>query len=774
MSSRWRPETVRLLPRTAKTPAAIHPRIERLESRLLPSLYSAAVLQDGPAAYWRLGEATGPTAADASGHGATGTYVNGVQLGQPGGPAGDADTAARFDGRGGHARFANPVADDFTLEAWVKTTATSLTGTQAYQGNGLVWSDVSGVANDWVLAVLNDRVSFHTGNPGGSIAGTTRVNDGLFHHVVATRVRGGPTALYVDGRLEATGSTADVPLNANPNIVVGGNPLDNRYFDGVMDEVAVYPRALTAGQVAAHYAAWLNHAPAAGDDAATTVEAGPVGIWVLANDADPDGDPLAVAAVGQPGHGSATVTDNGTPADPSDDFLTYTPAAGFVGTDQFTYTATDGHGGSAIATVTVTVANLSPAVDAGGDADVAEGDGFAGTGHFSDPGGDTWTATVDYGDGSGVQPLSLNPDHTFSLAHVYTDSGVYTVTVAVTDSHGATGSDTLTVTAANVAPAVGVGGPTAAVRGQLRSYTLTAADPSPADRAAGFTYLINWGDGTPVQTVAPAAGNGTGVTVGHAFARSGVYTVTVTATDQDGGSSVATRTVTVTAVGLQPNPSDPAKTDLVVGGTPCGDEIELRAKRGGAVRVTIDGRSHGVFAPTGRLVVYGQGGDDELTVDDCVTLPAWLYGGDGNDRLTGGRGNDVLVGGDGNDRLVGGPGRDLLIGGRGADRLDGNDRGDLLIGGFTAFDDNETALMGVTAEWTSGHSYSARVANLSGPGDATRLNGDFFLTTDGPARTVFDDGAADALSGGDGADWVFADPRDRVAGRHRHGHGRHG
>jgi hypothetical protein len=67
---------------------------------------------------------------------------------------------------------------------------------------------------------------------------------------------------------------------------------------------------------------------------------------VLANDTDPDGDTLSVSAVTQGANG--TVATNGTTA-------TYTPNPGFYGTDSFTYTAADGHGGTASAKATVTV-----------------------------------------------------------------------------------------------------------------------------------------------------------------------------------------------------------------------------------------------------------------------------------------------------------------------------------------------------------------------------------------------------------------------------------
>jgi N-acetylneuraminic acid mutarotase len=68
---------------------------------------------------------------------------------------------------------------------------------------------------------------------------------------------------------------------------------------------------------------------------------------VLANDSDPDGDPLTVMLAAGPGNGSVTVNVDGS--------FTYMPDSGFVGADTFTYTVDDGRGGSATATVTITI-----------------------------------------------------------------------------------------------------------------------------------------------------------------------------------------------------------------------------------------------------------------------------------------------------------------------------------------------------------------------------------------------------------------------------------
>ncbi|HZT82281.1 MAG TPA: calcium-binding protein, partial [Gemmataceae bacterium] len=129
----------------------------------------------------------------------------------------------------------------------------------------------------------------------------------------------------------------------------------------------------------------------------------------------------------------------------------------------------------------------------------------------------------------------------------------------------------------------------------------------------------------------------------------------------------------------------------------------------GTVQVWMNGANLGTFAPTSRVVVYGQAGDDVIWVADDVKLSAWLYGGAGNDVLKGGGGNDVLLGGGGNDVLLGGPGRNVLIGGGGSDLLFGN-RNDLLIAGSTAYDGNEAALAALARQWVSSGSVSPSVA----------------------------------------------------------------
>ncbi len=66
-----------------------------------------------------------------------------------------------------------------------------------------------------------------------------------------------------------------------------------------------------------------------------------------------------------------------------------------------------------------------------------------------------------------------------------------------------------------------------------------------------------------------------------------------------------------------------------------------------------------------RIEVYGQGGDDNIQIEERVTLPALLYCGDGNNFVHTGGGPAIVVGGEGDNVIEGGTGRNVLIGGRG-------------------------------------------------------------------------------------------------------------
>jgi Tol biopolymer transport system component len=83
---------------------------------------------------------------------------------------------------------------------------------------------------------------------------------------------------------------------------------------------------------------------------------------------------------------------------------------------------------------------------------VKEGGAIALTGSFKDPDSERWTASVDYGDGTGTHTLTLHSEETFKLRWTYGDNGSYKVTVRVIDGSGAVGTADLKVTVKNQSP----------------------------------------------------------------------------------------------------------------------------------------------------------------------------------------------------------------------------------------------------------------------------------------------------------------------------------
>jgi outer membrane protein OmpA-like peptidoglycan-associated protein len=132
---------------------------------------------------------------------------------------------------------------------------------------------------------------------------------------------------------------------------------------GHKQSVDVYRTQSESTEVAEGPKRYLNRGPSAQNDAYTVnTDSGANAFAVLANDGDPDGDALSIATVGAPAHGTAVV---------SGAQVLYTPAPGYAGADAFSYTVSDGRGGTSTATVAVTVVRQNRAPVARDDYAVA-------------------------------------------------------------------------------------------------------------------------------------------------------------------------------------------------------------------------------------------------------------------------------------------------------------------------------------------------------------------------------------------------------------------
>jgi hypothetical protein len=172
-----------------------------------------------------------------------------------------------------------------------------------------------------------------------------------------------------------------------------------------------------------------------------TVEEG-ASVTLMATGADPEGEPLNYA----------------WDLDEDGSFETYGQSVEYsaVGIDgpsprMLAVKAVDPNGFSAVTQTPLDVLNVAPVVEAGADITVHAGNAFTSGGTVTDPGNDSWTGTVDYGDESGMQPLTLTGGG-FELNHTYTLSGNYTVTVSVMDDDDGEGSDSFIVNVENQPP----------------------------------------------------------------------------------------------------------------------------------------------------------------------------------------------------------------------------------------------------------------------------------------------------------------------------------
>lgn len=283
---------------------------------------------------------------------------------------------------------------------------------------------------------------------------------------------------------------------------------------------------------------------------------GPAGTLRSAEIFTPNHAPVADAgpAIVQANEGSAISFDGRASSDPDGDPLTYAWdfGDGSVGTGA-TVSHTYADNGSYAVVLTVSdgdltgtanaradVANVVPALADLGTTNLLRGETFARDGGFTDPGADSWTATVDYGDGSAVQPLAL-VGMTFQLSHVYAAAGTYTATVTVTDDDAGVGTAQARVTVADRPPVANAGPAAQGDEGSAVSFDGSASSDPDGD---ALTLTWDFGDGSP-----PVGG----VTPSHVYADNGTYTVTLSVFD---GALISTATTTATIANVAPVASD--------------------------------------------------------------------------------------------------------------------------------------------------------------------------------------------------------------------------
>lgn len=206
--------------------------------------------------YYPLDATNGTVAVDATGSGNTGLITNATWS-----AAGKINGCLSFNGVNSFVQISNRVWNDFTISFWVKTTQTG-DGPQWYNGAGLVDGDVPFNNNDFGTALVGGKFAFGVGNPDTTVLSAATINNGAWHHVAATRqLATGALNVYVDGAPSGGGTGNRNTLNAPTRLLFGDSASGGPFFNGSLDEIKIFDRALTAAEVTALYSSTITIPP---------------------------------------------------------------------------------------------------------------------------------------------------------------------------------------------------------------------------------------------------------------------------------------------------------------------------------------------------------------------------------------------------------------------------------------------------------------------------------------------------------------------------------
>lgn len=327
-----------------------------------PGNLAAEVLAGSPVGYWRLGEPSGTTATNLGSLGTSGTY-NGPTLAAAGYPASGSDTAADFDGVNDNVDLGtfDVSGTGLTLSAWIN--ADDFDNGDARIISKAESSGANAAEDHWWMlstqpsgadTVLRFRVKAG-GTTNTLVASSGALTAGEWYFASATYDVGtGSMKIFLNGvqvgsRNHTVGGA--VSTDATKTVMVGANPNNYGHFDGRIDEVAIFDKALSQSQLQTMFNSGSG-GYVVNEDSPLTVSAGD---GVLANDTDIENDSLTADLVTGPAN-MASFTLN------ADGSFNYTPMANFSGTDTFVYRTFDGtsYSNNATGTINVVAQNDAP------------------------------------------------------------------------------------------------------------------------------------------------------------------------------------------------------------------------------------------------------------------------------------------------------------------------------------------------------------------------------------------------------------------------------
>jgi hypothetical protein len=247
--------------------------------------YEQTVLAGAPVAYWRLGEARGPTAHDATGHGNDGSYLGRPKFGQKGAIAGDPDRAIGLDGPQtksyvevrDQAGFSIATSGKgLSVELWMRPDVLDFKGEGASRAEDYIhWLGKGEKGQyEWGFRFYShkaerpNRISAYAWNPDGKLGAGAYVEErltaGAWLYLVATyddpHTPNAQVRLYKNGTPSSHNKSSGTlyksyhvtPRHGRAPLRLGTRDLRS-FLTGGLDEVAIYPRVLTADEILQHW-----------------------------------------------------------------------------------------------------------------------------------------------------------------------------------------------------------------------------------------------------------------------------------------------------------------------------------------------------------------------------------------------------------------------------------------------------------------------------------------------------------------------------------------
>ena len=231
----------------------------------------------GLVGWWKFDESNGTVANDSSGNNRNGS-LTGFDSNTTQWVQGKVGGALQFDGTDDYVNINGYKgilgSSPRTMVAWIKTTKV--------ESSIMSWGNHNS-AQKWSFPIKTDKLRVEAYN--GSIVGTNEVTDDQWHHVGSVLPTGtnniNQILFYLDGVAEPHSEISNMVINtvASQDVRIGGLDFNSRYFQGLIDDIRIYDRALNATEVAALYTLGSGNAPTTtttGGGATIVADSGPV------------------------------------------------------------------------------------------------------------------------------------------------------------------------------------------------------------------------------------------------------------------------------------------------------------------------------------------------------------------------------------------------------------------------------------------------------------------------------------------------------------------